>query len=286
MLMFAVLSSARSFGEQESVRKMPATIAKHGKSLAALLLLMQSPSMLPRSPAIHHGSGFQIASDRRASSGASMQEGTREMVEKDPMFIDEASLIAAQGFPISETELISKAKEFLYFGQGVEDPSLLADDFVFMGPFVGGAGGLPKSEYLQAVGGFKIKDAFPDLEPRFMHFRADPLDAGRIWFTSQAGGTNLGTFLGNKPTGKRFETPPQACSIKFNEAGKVIKYTIGHVMERSIGNTGGLGGIFGPAYAIGKPLPFPEAKPWKPSKRYRFFQKLGELLQKMQKQKE
>ena len=35
-----------------------------------------------------------------------------------------------------------------------------------------------------------------------------------------------------------------------------------------MGNTGGLGGVFGPAYAIGKPLPFPEANPWKPSKRY------------------
>ena len=49
-------------------------------------------------------------------------------------------------------------------------------------------------------------------------------------------------------------------------------------MERSIGNTGGLGGIFGPAYAIGKPLPFPEARPWKPSKRYRALQLVGRLV--------
>ena len=38
-----------------------------------------------------------------------------------------------------------------------------------------------------------------------------------------------------------------------------------------LGNTGGLGGIFGLFYAIGSPLPFPEANPWKMSKRYRFF---------------
>jgi hypothetical protein len=202
------------------------------------------------------------------------------------MFLDEAALVSAQGFPISEAELIAKAKEFLYFGQGVKKPSMLAEDFVFMGPFVGGAGGLPKEDYLTAVGGFNIQDAFPDIEPRFMHFRADPLDAGRIWFTSQAGGTHLGDFLGNKPTGKRFETPPQACSIKFNREGKVIKYTIGHVMERSIGNTGGLGGIFGPAYAIGKPLPFPEARPWKPSKRYRLINFVGDMLTRLQKRKQ
>lgn len=37
------------------------------------------------------------------------------------------------------------------------------------------------------------------------------------------------------------------------------------VMDRRIGNTGGLGGIYGILYAIGKPLPFPEARPWKMS---------------------
>ena len=131
------------------------------------------------------------------------------------------------------------------------------------------------------MGGFNLKEAFPDLNPRFHHFRLDPLDAGRVWFTSQASGTDTGGFLGNAPTGKSFSTPPQACSLKFDENGLAIKYTIGHVMERSIGNTGGLGGIFGPAYAIGKPLPFPEARPYKPTKRYRFFQGLGALLTKL-----
>merc|ERR1719258_40768 len=64
-----------------------------------------------------------------------------------------------------------------------------------MGPFVGGAGGLPRADYLEAVGGFDLKAAFPDLEPRFMHFRADPLDPGRVWFTSQASGTDNGLPL-------------------------------------------------------------------------------------------
>ena len=54
----------------------------------------------------------------------------------------------------------------------------------------------------------------------------------------------------------------------------------------SVGNTGGLGGIFGPLVAIGKPLPFPEAKPYKMSKRYRFFNKLGQFLSYLKKRKE
>jgi hypothetical protein len=218
---------------------------------------------------------------------SSMRMHVAADIMSDPMFLDEAAALADAAFPISEAVLIEKAKVFLYKGQGVEQPDLLAESFCFMGPVVGGAGGLPKADYLKAVGGFDIKKAFPDLNPRFHHFRADPLDPGRVWFTSVASGTDNGVgFLGNKPTGKSFRTPPQACSLKFDEAGLVVKYTIGHVMERSVGNTGGLGGVFGPAYAIGKPLPFPEANPWKPSKRYQALMLVGRLATWLNNRKE
>merc|ERR1719201_183452 len=178
------------------------------------------------------------------------------------------------------------AKRFLHKNQGIDSPSLLADDFRFQGPVVGGEDGLPKDEFLKAVGGFDIKSAFPDINPGFHHFRVDPFSPSRVFFTSQASGTHLGDFLGIKPTGKSFSTPPQACSVMIDGDGKISKYTIGHVMDRSVGNTGGLGGIFGPLVAIGKPLPFPEARPYKPSKRYRFFQMLGKVLSKVKKYKE
>ena len=49
-------------------------------------------------------------------------------------------------------------------------------------------------------------------------------------------------------------------------------------MDRTIGNTGGMGGIFGPLYAIGRPLPFPEARPYSPSIQYRAFQQVGAIV--------
>ena len=52
-------------------------------------------------------------------------------------------------------------------------------------------------------------------------------------------------------------------------------------MDRSVGTTGGLGGLYGQLYSIGKPLPFPEANPWKMSKRYKIFNKLGDWVQKL-----
>ena len=105
-----------------------------------------------------------------------------------------------------------------------------------------------------------------------------------------------------QPTGKKFISPPQMSSCKFNATGQVTHLTAGYILDRAEGNTGGLGGVFGILYAIGKPLvsqtskvkwsvcneetnslsfirsfirslpqPFPEAMPWKKSWQYKFF---------------
>jgi len=50
------------------------------------------------------------------------------------------------------------------------------------------------------------------------------------------------------------------------------------VIDRTVGNTGGLGGAFGFFWATGNALPFPECQPFKGSFQLRA---LG-LLQKMQ----
>ena len=63
----------------------------------------------------------QAVVDRRAEIAAKFETA---LIAKDPIFVDEAALVAAQGFPLTEAELITKAKEFLFFGQGVERPSL------------------------------------------------------------------------------------------------------------------------------------------------------------------
>jgi hypothetical protein len=41
-------------------------------------------------------------------------------------------------------------------------------------------------------------------------------------------GTHSGTLAGVfEPTGKTIRSPPQSCSLTFNEEGLVIEYTIG-----------------------------------------------------------
>ena len=131
-------------------------------------------------------------------------------------------------------------------------------------------GPLGKEEFLNAIGSVDMKTAFPDFQGEFYNFNVDPFEGNRVWYIARGRGTNTGPLPPFAPTatGKSLVNPPQACSLTFNEAGLVIKYTIGYIMDRSAGNTGGLGGLYGVLYAIGKPLPFPEARPWKMSKRF------------------
>lgn len=188
--------------------------------------------------------------------------------------IDEEQFLQGQDFPIKPEDLISLAKEIV----AVKDYGLVADtffaeDFSFIGPVVGP---LTKEQFVSALDGFDVYSVFPDLNPQYYGFTVDPLEPGRVWAFSRAVGSN-------PETGLSFQTPPQGISYTFNSEGKVTKLTIGAVLDRTEGNTGGLGGLFGPLYAIGKGLPFPEAQPWKPSKRYRMFNTITRFLSKLKK---
>ena len=181
---------------------------------------------------------------------------------------------ASNAFAIGPDELILRCKAVLRAGFA-EIADDLSEDFQFVGPVVGPLG--PEA-FVKAVGGFDLTTGFPDMKSNYYHFRVDPYETNRVWFTSRTTGTHTGTLAGRfEATGTRVECPPQALSMTFNEKGQVTKVTVGVVMDRTLGNTGGLGDVFGLFYAIGSPLPFPEAQPWKMSKRYKFFQFLGRL---------
>lgn len=75
--------------------------------------------------------------------------------------------------------------------------------------------------------------------------------------------------MGEKPSGKTVKSPPETQSVEFDLSAKggpkVKKYTVGHVQDVSVGNTGGLGGAYGLFYGIGRPLPYREARPFRKS---------------------
>lgn len=226
--------------------------------------------------------GYAISSRKSTASAVSLSDEA-----------DEEALLAASTFPIKPIELIQKCKEVIYAQQtGIQDGSLnegiYADDFRFCAPFVGGRTqrpgesdplpGLPKKEYLKALRSFDLLSAFPDMNNNYHAFRVDPFETNRVWFQTRATATHTGSLMGKPPTGMKLELPPQAFSMTFNEAGQVTLFNVGNVIDRTVGNTGGLGGAFGFFYATGQPLPIPECQPFEPSLQFKLLGVIQSLL--------
>ena len=189
--------------------------------------------------------------------------------------LDTQAMFRASKFKIPPAKLVERCKAVIDGGIGLRKPEDLAEDFVFQFPIIGP---LSKAEYIKAVGGFNLATTFPNFEQGLYYdFRVDPFLPSRVWFTGHFQAVNSGEGPFGKPTGKLIECPPQAVSLTFNEQGKVIKYTGGYVMDKEVGNSGGLGGVFGIAYAVGKPLPFPEAQPYRKSVQFRLFNAISSL---------
>jgi len=150
--------------------------------------------------------------------------------------------------PFPETVMIQLAKGVLAAGNGLEDPSLLGEDFAFSGPSVGP---LDKRAFLEEFGRVNVKAAFPDFEENYSNFRVDPYDPYRVWFDSKMKGTWTRPLEGKEPNGNVFMSPVESNSLTFDDDGFCTRLTAGYVMDPSDSNTGGLGGIFGIYYAIG-----------------------------------
>ena len=106
--------------------------------------------------------------------------------------------------------------------------------------------------------------------------RVDPFDEGRVWFHSRSSATHTEPLMGKPATGKKLELPPQCFHIDFTGEG-LVKEIGFYVIDRRVGNTGGLGGAFAFFYGTGNPLPIPECQPYKPSKRFRLLNFVGKL---------
>ncbi len=193
--------------------------------------------------------------------------------------VDVSAAYGASTFPIAPDDLILRAKQVMGPDISVgtkDDGACLADDFVFCAAVVGP---IPRDEYLDALDTFKLEESF-DIDPNYFGWTVDPLQTNRVWFMGRSIAKHTGTFVGVEATGKELIMPPQQFHLDFNEEG-LVKEIGFYTVDRQQGNTGGLGGAFGYFYGVGKPLPIPEAKPYKPSFRFRTFQLIGAIGKKL-----
>jgi hypothetical protein len=179
--------------------------------------------------------------------------------------LDEKATIQSSTFSIHEDDLIAKCKEVLKKNMGCDQPELLAQDFLFIFPIVGP---LKKQEFVEIFSAFGMAKALSG-SPNYYNFHVDPMEPNRVWFTSRGEFKHTGDLKFGpqtiKPTGKSIVTPPQVLSMSFNDAGQCYKLTGGYSVDRTVGNTDGLGGLFGILHSLGYTLPFVEGQPWTPS---------------------
>ncbi len=194
-----------------------------------------------------------------------------------PIEIDTTKAFADSKFPIGPDDLIIRAREVLSpeVSIGTKDGGeCLAENFRFCAAFVGP---IPKEEYLNALGTFQLENSF-DITQNAFGFTVSPIQTNRVYWFNYAVATMTAPFFGADPKDVKDDLvfPPQVFHMDFNEEGKVTEFGF-YTVDRQYGNTGGVGGAFGFFYGVGKPLPFPEAKPYKPSFRYRMLQFVGKL---------
>jgi len=199
----------------------------------------------------------------------------------DKDIIDEEATKQNSTFSIPEDQLIAKAKTFLRTNNGCEQPDLLSDDFLFIFPIVGPL----KKEYFIQI--FKQFGVFKSMtgSPNYSNFHVDPLEPNRVWFSSRASYKHTGELKFGptvvQPTGKTILPPPQMYSVSFNDAGQIYKFTGGYCVDKTVGTTDGLGGLFGIMHSLGKTLPFDEGKPLKYSLSWEAFANHFPLIPKI-----
>ena len=102
------------------------------------------------------------------------------------------------------------------------------------------------------------RTTFPDWDFRAHDYRLDVLDPLTVRFTARTVGNMRGQLrLRNNmllpPNGKPMICPPEAISITFGPNGEVKKICSGFVMDRFVGNTGGVCGVMAAATIAGAP---------------------------------
>ena len=182
-------------------------------------------------------------------------------------------------FPIAPEDLITRAQYIVdkEIALGLKDGgACLAEDFRFACPVVGP---IDKASMLAALQNFNLEDSW-DINQNVFGFHVDPLQPNRVWWLGRTAAKQIAPFAGVDPIDEEVLLAPQVYHMDFNEQGLVTKFGFG-TADRLQGTTGGLGGAFGFFYAVGRALPFREAQPFRPSNRYRFFQFVGRMVQKL-----
>lgn len=193
--------------------------------------------------------------------------------------LDVDKMLKKSAFKIKPHALIERAKQVLR--NKINCTQDLADNFEMIFPVIGP---IKRTEFLEFVKYFDLPTIFNgSADGLYYNFNSDPYEPNRVWFQSRFIGKHAqdSEYFGEM-TNKKISLPTQICSLSFDDEGKVTKFTGGCVCDRTQGNSGGLGGVFGLRYALNRPLPFREARPYKPSMMMHLYNFVGNKMHEQQ----
>eukprot|EP00571_Detonula_confervacea_P017554 CAMPEP_0172311632 /NCGR_PEP_ID=MMETSP1058-20130122/15347_1 /TAXON_ID=83371 /ORGANISM="Detonula confervacea, Strain CCMP 353" /LENGTH=1057 /DNA_ID=CAMNT_0013024889 /DNA_START=145 /DNA_END=3314 /DNA_ORIENTATION=+ len=158
--------------------------------------------------------------------------------------------------PFPDSVMIQLAKGVLASNLGLNDANLLAEKFVYIEPLMGP---MDKDKYLEVFSEeYNVREGVPDLDYGLQNFRVDPYDPYRVWIDSRATGTRIGDIgkrgLPPNVNAAAYKGPPEGISFTFDDDGFCTRLTAAAVLDPLLGNTGGLGGVYGLLYATGTPV--------------------------------
>ena len=165
-------------------------------------------------------------------------------------------LLPREKFDPTPDALIAKARVVLATDFGIQDATVLSDDFRWLRPLAEKP--LGKVDYLAAGKFFDLRSTFPDLDYRAHDFRIDAQDPLTVRCTTRPVGTMRGPLrLRNEvidANGKILRGPPEAISMTFDATtGRLKKLCSEFVMDRQAGNTNGLSGVMAASTVAGVP---------------------------------
>lgn len=160
---------------------------------------------------------------------------------KNPQWLD---TLRYEGTPTFD--VLAKTKEFAACTSYDEVEKFFDDDYVFRGPIIGP---ISAKEVRKAQEGFRVQDAYPDLQTRPFGFTIDPDNPYRCYFFERWEGTNTGSVkIGPAelpPTNEQVQLPTHIMSLNWTPEGKVIYACLSSPLDRFEGTTQGAGAVFG-----------------------------------------
>jgi len=143
-------------------------------------------------------------------------------------------------------DVLAKTIEFAECMEFSQIEKFWADDYVFRGPIFGP---ITADDVRKTQQGFRIQDAYPNLETRPFGFTIDPDNPYRCYYFERWEGTNtqsvkIGpTELG--PSMADVQLPTHIMSLNWTPEGKVRYACLSSPLDRFEGTTKGAGAVFG-----------------------------------------